>query len=405
MPTPAILHDRDLVVQILHQFPEFLLHSDIPPNFFADRDIFEATVGGILRRESKSNVLCLVSSILRNDAELVLQTLPRLYGRFRLPEGPTFVGQRLCDDKEFCLLVVKELSKFAPTRHKYPSSRQMLDLSHLSDRLQLDPAVVAAFCRLDGGNYTLAPEGMQCEVAVIEAHLPIITFVPPCPARSELESSVPFVVLLLKQNRQDYLPASYFMGLPTFVREDREVSLEAATAGYPTLVHPRWTRCVDFWCDAIRKIKWDFVPCFKQIPLDMRDSQEILNGIVRHPRIDNWFGWDSSIDNFLFEAPFRRVNDYESLRKFVRFAKALRHRDWDPNLWRQIPQTYWEDKGLSLNRCPGSRHSTAAFRIASNPIPTCWRLSWPPIPRTATAMTGQYCWISFLSKCSCSIRS
>lgn len=45
VPTPAIVGDRDIVVQILQKFPSFLRHPDIPQEskIFSERYAFEAT--------------------------------------------------------------------------------------------------------------------------------------------------------------------------------------------------------------------------------------------------------------------------------------------------------------------------------------------------------------------------
>ena len=351
VPAPAILEDRGLVVQILQRFPSFLQLEDIPTDFFTDRDLFEATACGILHTLSDVDVLCLFSEILRNDAGLMLQTLLRLYGRCGFEGSASFVGRQLCDDKEFCLRVAEDMSTASERLESQVclGPRRLLDLSHLSDRLQHDPAVVTAFCRLDGKNFTVAPEKLQHDSVVVYAicdALPsAIVRVPPCPARSELESSVPFVVRLLKETVQVDLPQSYFMGLPPFILESREVSLAAATAPHPSLVHRRWKKCVHFWCDAIRRVESDLGQCYGQIPLKMRHNPRILNAVVRHPDIDDLSFSQEFLSRSLFEALLRRVSDRESLRECVRYAKAVNN-CWDPNLWHQIPQALWEDKEL-----------------------------------------------------------
>ena len=38
VPTPAILQDRGLIIQILQRCPAFLRQPDIPPEFFTDRE-------------------------------------------------------------------------------------------------------------------------------------------------------------------------------------------------------------------------------------------------------------------------------------------------------------------------------------------------------------------------------
>lgn len=233
VPTPAILKDRSLVVQILQRCPAFLRHRDIPPHFFTDRKFFEATVCGI---RSDADALCLFSVALRNDAELVHQTLRRLYGRCWIQKGRSFVGRQLCDDKEFCLRVAEDVTKalnrieFNQLSYRGLKSRRLLDLSHLSDCLQHDPAVVAAFCRLDGTNYSLRPhgrsfllrtlKGLQRHRAVVHAAceaLPsAVASVPRClPARFELESSVPFIVQLLN------LPSPFVLYGPASIHSNQ----------------------------------------------------------------------------------------------------------------------------------------------------------------------------------------
>ena len=89
---------------------------------------------------------------MRNDQELVLQTLLRLYGKLQVTWGDLlFVGRRLCDDKECCLRVAEEVTKSSELRPSrvYYGRHRLLELSHQSDRLQHDPTVVAAFCRLN----------------------------------------------------------------------------------------------------------------------------------------------------------------------------------------------------------------------------------------------------------------
>ena len=119
------------MVQILNRFPAFLRHPDIPPDYVvADRDLFEAAVCGIGRTKSDVDVLCLFSATLRNDAELVLQTLRRLFGYCWCQGDQSFVGRLLCGDKEFCLRVAEEVSKNTWIRDKLgggpPGVRQLL---------------------------------------------------------------------------------------------------------------------------------------------------------------------------------------------------------------------------------------------------------------------------------------
>ena len=147
---------------------------------------------------------------------------------------------------------------------------------------------MTAFCRLNRWNLRLAPEELQRNSAVVhatcEAHPIAITVVPQCPARSELESSVPFVVRLLNESCQSELTHSYFLRLPRFVLEDREVSLAAATVPHEARVHPNWEYWADFWCDAARRMKSNWDQCFEQIPPDMWAEPEFLN-IVQHAGI------------------------------------------------------------------------------------------------------------------------
>ena len=388
VPTPAILADRAFVIQIVQRFPTFLAHAAIPPEFYTDRELFEATVNGIRKYSSNANVLCRFSESLRNDADLVFQTLCRLYRGCWSKRGVSFVGRALRDDKDFCLRVTEELSK---TTDIYQSRKdgqwlRLLDRNHMSERLRDDLIVMAAFLRIGDvtenekdistavaeysrREITGTPEELQRHAAIVhstcEYYPPAIFVTPLCPARSELESSVPFVVRLLKETRRYHFPQWYFMDLPQFIREDREVSLAAATsARHPELVHPQWGGCVDFWCDALRRTEsdLDLRSCFEQIPLDIRDNPEIVNAMVRHPGIEFLCKIDHSIGRCLFEALLRRVDDRESLRECVRFARTVGE-GWDASHWHQIPSNLWEDTELCLSSCcPGSLHSTAAFQ-------------------------------------------
>ena len=252
----------------------------------------------------------------------------------------------------------------------------MIELSHLSDRLQHDPTVVVAFCRIEERNFLLAPEDLQRDSAVVhaicEAYPFAIRFMPPCNARSELESSVPFIVRLAKENPHN-VTKEFFTGLPTFVREDREVSLAVASNSAHPLrlkpVHQRWSGCVDFWCDVLRRAESNLDFCVERnIPEDMWDNPKILNTILRHPKIDDMGDCGRSTSRHLFEALLRRVCDRESLRECVWYAKAV-ERCWDPNRWRQIPKALWDDKEqcLELLSWIPSLYGCLSNRLKSDP--------------------------------------
>ena len=77
--------------------------------------------------------------------------------------------------------------------------------------------------------------------AVCDSCPAAICHTPPCPARSELESSLPFVLRFLKESAPSDTLEAYFKGLPQVILNDREVSLAAVVASHTALVHPRWT--------------------------------------------------------------------------------------------------------------------------------------------------------------------
>ena len=364
VPTPEIVQDQDLVRLIVKRFPTFLRHEGIPSEFFADRDLFEAAVQGILHSGTAlscdSDVLCLFSEALRNDFDLALSTLQRLRNFRRLPGEPSFVGPTLCDDADFCVRATVELAIPPPPlkggedpRFRTPESgsRRLLDLSDVSERLRHESAVVVtAFCRLDAANLALALETWQSDAnvcgAACDAHPAAIWHAPPCPTRSALVSSVPFVVRLLKESAPDDLDQARFETLPTSIREDWEVSLAAATAMHTALTHPRWHKSIDFWCEAIRRTEADLQKRFDQIPYDLWREPRILDAISRQPLAGDWNIF--ARPPYLFKALLRRVSDRESLLNCVRYAQGFSERRWRPSEWSGVPGDLWEDKALCL---------------------------------------------------------
>lgn len=149
------------------------------------------------------------------------------------------------------------------------------------------------------------PSNGHASERVCEFYPPVNTFAPRCPARSELESSLPFVVCLLKEFT--HVPREFFPGLPQFVREDREVSLLAATMARPTPVHPRLGGCVDYWCEALRRTDSNLNRSFKAMPPNMRDNPEILSTVVRRPNIDDLCKGDTDLARCLFAALLRHT--------------------------------------------------------------------------------------------------
>lgn len=209
VPTPSILQDRGLVVLILRQIPSFLRQGGIPDEFFQDRDLFEATSQCIRLEPDDSDMLRLFSSTLGIDEELVLQTLGFLRGQWRrYRRVASFVGLRLSDNAEFCLRAAEALAT-----PEFPTDkgclnydferRRLLDLSDLSKRLRENADVVLAFYRHDATNLAQTPQQILCDAtivhAVCEARPSKIRLLPPSPARSGLESSLPFVRRLLKE--------------------------------------------------------------------------------------------------------------------------------------------------------------------------------------------------------------
>ena len=62
-PEPAILQERELVIEIMCQCPAFLLHRNIPQEFFSERDLFKAAVVGSFQTipedaDTDTDVLC-----------------------------------------------------------------------------------------------------------------------------------------------------------------------------------------------------------------------------------------------------------------------------------------------------------------------------------------------------------
>ena len=285
------------MVQILQKFPSFLRHPDITPEckIFSERYAFVSTVQGMLQSPSDADMLAQFSDTLRNDAELVLHALRVLNGPYRSPEDASFVGQRLCDDKEFCLRVSEELSTTAttttPELPELKPRERLLRLTDLSDRLQQDPAVVVAFCRLDEGTFALAPEAMRRDCAVVraacEAHPIAIAHALPCRARRDLESSVPFVIRLKTESAFTEQVKNCYSGLCCNIQEDRDVAMAAIMASHTLLVHRRWKGNVELGCDAVRQTTdSNLHRCYEQIPPAMQDNPDILNAVVQHPCFD-----------------------------------------------------------------------------------------------------------------------
>lgn len=110
---PAVLGERDFVIQIIHHCPRFMSRPETPLSFLGDRNLFEATVRslGNKQRNVKADFLARFSATLRNDAEVMLRThrtLPLICRTER--DSYSLVGEQLCDDKEFCLLAAAELA-------------------------------------------------------------------------------------------------------------------------------------------------------------------------------------------------------------------------------------------------------------------------------------------------------
>lgn len=110
------------------------------------------------------------------------------------------------------------------------------------------------------------------------------------------------------------------MGLPAFIRINREVSLTAATVPHPNLVHPQWEGCVDFWCDAVRRMTSQLGQRFEHIPPDMWDNPAILNTLVRYPGADELY-----CDSRVYQALLRPDCDRETLRECVQYAANARN--------------------------------------------------------------------------------
>ena len=258
--------------------------AGIPPEFYTVRDLVKAAVQGIRHLSSgAADVLGLFSEALRNDSDLVLLALRTLRHLRRSPHELSFVGRTLCDDAVFFVRAAEDLAlppddtqERQDFRRCTPKGglRRLLDLSDVSERLRQDVAVLSAFCRLDMvNNLVLAPEVCQSDATVIQAACDTrpaaIWQVPPCPTRSSLFSSLPFIVHLLKESAFLDLDKARFETLPSSLREDREVSFAAAISAHAALVHPRWSESVDFWCEAICQTKVNFAPLLRSNPRNL----------------------------------------------------------------------------------------------------------------------------------------
>lgn len=309
--------------------------SETTAEFFSEGEKYEAIVQRILQSSSDddasssgADVLGLFSETLRNDFDLALFALETLrHLRRRSPDEPTFVGWELCHtNANFAVRAANQLAipSTPPTRQPLPTfdaddkyynrsrsdrglhylfkitrdkekrlsctprrcifPRRLLDLS---DHLRQDPAVLSAFCHLDAANFVLAPTNWQRDAGVMRAaceNCPAIILwqVPSSRARRDLESSLPLVLRILKEFEPYHVPMEYFQVIPPAIRENREVALVAATELHPKLVHPRWMKCPDFWCDAIRRTQVDLHKCYDQIPKRLRHAPPILDAVVRH---------------------------------------------------------------------------------------------------------------------------
>ena len=192
----------------------------------------------------------------------MIHALRILNGPYRSSEDSLFVGQQLRGDKKFCLRVAEVQSTTARATlpfDPYPKHRERLfRLTDLSDSLQHDPAVVVEFCRFDEGTMVLAPKALRRDCAVVREACnarPIsLAHALPCGARSDLKSSVSFVIRLLTESAYSVLLENCYRRLPSSIQEDQDVVLAAVMASHSSLVHRRWKgNAAEFWCDAIRR--------------------------------------------------------------------------------------------------------------------------------------------------------